>query len=154
VIRQLLRYGVVGCSSSALYIAAFWFLMQWGPSAQTGRGSSTGGSSYAFLANTAAFCLTIMHSFIWNRRWTFEGSHRHGMAAQFILFLAISLGGLAISSVVLVSAAALRKHWGLAEAAAYRAGQPLAVPAVAVWNFAANRRWTFAVRSRAPEGEF
>jgi putative flippase GtrA len=99
---------------------------------------------YMLLANSIGFCLAVTNGFIWNRLWTFKGAHRRGTKTQYVLFVLVNIVGLAISGGILFLMVGLLQRLGCAELLARKLGQPIALPAVALWNFTANKYWTFA----------
>ncbi len=59
---QLLKYGVIGVSNTAITWIAFFLL------------NSLAGWPYT-LANVVGYVLGVVNSFIWNRTWVFKGEH-------------------------------------------------------------------------------
>lgn len=112
------------------------------------------------LASALSFLLAVTSNFIWNRWWTYPDSRAKRIGRQAGQFALVSLVGLAIRTPVF--ALAERPAVGLIErilpslaGSLPVAGLPaaivgrnlalaLAVGIVLVWNFAANRLWTYS----------
>ena len=88
----------------------------------------------ADLSRAISFICGTTTAYLLNRRWTFSATDS---TAARIRYLAVQLGGLAASTLTLW---ALVRGIGLGRTP----GELLAVPAVTVLMFAANRGWTFA----------
>lgn len=85
-------------------------------------------------ASTAGACLGAAVNYCLNYFYTFRSSKRHSKAV--FIFIAIALCAFALNAVVL---AAAMGQAGLSVPAA----QILATAVVFVWNYLANRQWTF-----------
>ncbi len=112
------------------------------------------------LASTLSFLLAVTSNFVWNRWWTYPDSRAKPIGRQAGQFALVSLVGLAIRTPVF--AVAQRPAIDLMERTlpALGTGLPfgpipvevvgrnlalaLAVGIVLVWNFAANRLWTYS----------
>jgi putative flippase GtrA len=60
------------------------------------------------------------------------------------MFFLVNIVGLTLNTAILFAMVALLRRWGIAEDLARKLGLPIALPVVAIWNFTANRYWTFA----------
>ena len=104
------------------------------------------------FAGTISFISAIISNFIWNRYWTYPESRSRSIAKQLTMFFAVNLAGMLIRIPILhyveppmhtffngftlnlpVDADFLAKNFTLA----------LAVGIVMLWNFFANRYWTY-----------
>jgi putative flippase GtrA len=83
----ILKFGVVGASGVALDFAVTWFLKE-----------KIGIRKYA--ANSLGFMCAASNNFIWNRLWTFESTDPD-VAVQYLVFILVSLGGLAFNNAAL-----------------------------------------------------
>lgn len=126
MLAQLVRFGVVGCSNTALSWCAYALLV----SAGVG----------VLLASAIAWTLGAVNSFVLNRRWTFRSRGR--WAPEFVRFGAVQTAGLAVDVALL---AALTRDAGVNELLA----QALVYPATTLATFALSRQWAFATLSRA-----
>jgi putative flippase GtrA len=82
---------------------------------------------WGFLAGAAV-------SYWLNRHFTFRSDRPHREAAP--RFLAVSTGGFVLNGLIMF---VLNEHWGVP----YLLAQVIATLIVLVWNFSANRLWTF-----------
>ncbi len=87
------------------------------------------------LANVASFLLAAINSYFMNRRWTFgsQSAAWHREAAQYVTVLVI---GFALNEGLLFL---LVSRWQWAKLIA----KVMVTGLVLVWNFSANRLWTF-----------
>ena len=143
---QFVQFCLVGAFSTALnevLFNLFW-----------ARGLSR---NWSFVL---AFSQAVTNGFFLNRAWTFRGSRTHKMERQYVMFFAVNLVGLGLSWTVmsLVGAWLLDTGWAQAlvplvqrltqrptpvDRLAYSAGILVSTVPCAVWNFTANKLWTF-----------
>jgi putative flippase GtrA len=112
------------------------------------------------LSYVLAFCIAVTNGFFLNRSWTFRRSRASKMQRQYTMFFAVNIVGLGLSWAVMrvVGAWLLHTGWAQSEAAllqqlthhsvdpvsfAHSLGVLAATPPCAVWNFGANKIWTF-----------
>ena len=126
VLTQLVRFGVVGCSNTALSWCAYALLVWAGMD--------------VLLASGVAWTLGAVNSYVLNRRWTFRSRGRY--APELVRFVAVQCAGLALDVVLL---AALTRDADVLELVA----QALVYPATTVATFALSREWAFATVGRA-----
>lgn len=90
------------------------------------------------LANGIAFSVAVTNSYLMNRLWTYRGHEtRRREHETFFLYILISIGGLAVSSLVIVMLAAIT-HWTLAKVGA--------IGATFAWNYLLTSRCLFRAR--------
>ncbi len=107
----------------------------------------------AIVASVLSFAAAVTSNFTLNRHWTYPDSRSKPLARQWVQFALVNLVGLFIRTPLF---AALRTPWaGLAERlpAAWLPMSPqslgnnlalaCAVGVVLIWNFVANRLWTY-----------
>jgi putative flippase GtrA len=132
VFRQFLKFVIVGFVSTAIHWGTYYILHHH-------RGL------HILVANAVGFCLAVTNGFFWNRHWTFNGGrHRRRAELQSVMFVLVNLVGLGISTALVALMFHLLSHWGYPERIASMVGQPVALPVITLWNFFANRHWTFA----------
>lgn len=90
---------------------------------------------HKYLANAIGFTLAATSNFYWNKVWTFEDTNV-GITQQFISFVIVSLIGLAINTLVLVT---LEKKVQLN----FYLAKVVAIMVVVLWNFTMNYLFTF-----------
>lgn len=111
------------------------------------------------LATGTAFVAAVSSNFIWNRYWTYPDSRTRSVRRQWLQFFIVSVLGLAFRLVWVKTlfapcgevAADILSGLGLVErletTAMHRLGtniaQFFAVWLVMIWNFLANRHWTY-----------
>lgn len=94
-------------------------------------------------ANSLSFIAGLANNFTWNRLWTFGDSVQPDWRRQLVQFAIISLVGLTLSNIIVLSLegvlGSLFGHpaWG------YLPAKVIATGVVVFWNYFANRRWTF-----------
>jgi len=86
-IFTILKFGLVGASGVAVDFAVTWLLKE-----------KAGMRKYA--ANSLGFMSAATNNYIWNRLWTFE-SDDPDVAVQYLVFILVSLGGLAFNNAAL-----------------------------------------------------
>lgn len=110
-------------------------------------------------ATGIAFCMAVLSNFILNRYWTYPDSRSKSMRRQLVTFFGISIVGL-VFRLIFVSATyhrfgdfsqnmlesfSVNANWG--EEAITQLGtneaQAIAIIVVMLWNFFANRYWTY-----------
>src|SRR4051794_26343461 len=96
VLKQMVRFGVVGCTNTALSWGAYALLVAAGMD--------------VLLASGGAWSLGAGHSYALHRRWTFRSRGRY--APELVRFVAVQCAGLALDLVLL---AALTRDAGVYE---------------------------------------
>lgn len=122
IFRQFVKFGIVGIFSTIIDWGIFYFLNYLL-------------GIYYLIAKVLSFLVAVLNSYIWNRRWTFRSSEKRKMH-EFIKFLIISLVGLSLNTWIMYTAVDgyhLRKIFGLMAATGF----------VTIWNFLANKFYTF-----------
>ena len=100
------------------------------------------------VANSVSFSAGACSNFVWNRLWTFADARGRPWGVQMAQFLSVSLVGLAINdAVVLVLQGPLGSLLGHPQEG-YLAAKVVATGIAVVWNFLANRYWTFSEAGR------
>jgi putative flippase GtrA len=157
VLKQFVKFCLVGAVSTAINVKLFSVLMAQGLDVN--------------LSHVCAFTIAVTNGFFLNRAWTFRNSRSRGMERQYAMFVAVNIVGLALSWMVMRLVGAWLIHWdashswllqsdlshrlaGLlnartgegvnADQLAHSLGELSATPLCAVWNFTANKLWTFS----------
>ncbi|MCY4070375.1 MAG: GtrA family protein [Chloroflexi bacterium] len=126
--RRFVRYGTVGALGTATDVAVMLALVRYA-------------GLVPVLANAAGFVVAVCQNFILNRRLTFPESRGAPASGQLTRFFIASLVGLAINlPVFLFVDSSLNPYLG---ANSYKAAKMCAIGVVLVWNYLANRLWTF-----------
>jgi putative flippase GtrA len=88
-----------------------------------------------YIANAIGFTFAASWNYLFNRIWTFQ-SHNPEIMMEYSKFIAISLIGLAINTLVLwILVSKYKKHFYLSKL--------FAIAVVTIWNFLANYFITF-----------
>lgn len=122
VVRQFVKFGIVGVSSTAIDWGVFYFLNSFF-------------GLYYLLAKVLSFLVAVVNSFFWNRRWTFR-SRSQQKAQEFSKFMFIYTLSLAINAGIMFLAVDFlhwRKIFSLIAATGF----------TTFWNFFANKFWIF-----------
>ena len=94
-------------------------------------------------ANVFAVSLAIFSNFVWNRLWTFSNARTGNKRKQFARFIFVSIVGLVLNSVIFYLADNYLFEYFFPQIIAIQLAKFVAIGIVLVWNFAANRFWTF-----------
>lgn len=135
---RFLRFAVVGAIGAVIDFGLFNLLLA------VTEISAIGASSISFIA-------AVISNFLWNRYWTYPDSRSKPLARQLVQFVLVSVAGLGIRALMF---AGLEKGLiGLYEKIDLGIFTPtflghnttlaLAILVVMLWNFFANRFWTY-----------
>jgi putative flippase GtrA len=94
-------------------------------------------------ANIISFSTAMVNNFIWNYLWTFRDIRGKKISLVFIQFAVISIIGLGLNSAIVVLLEHPLNFLFTRPNTGYLAAKFLATIAVLLWNFFANRFWTF-----------
>jgi putative flippase GtrA len=95
------------------------------------------------FSNSLSFTAGMLNNFTWNRLWTFNDGNQTDWRKQFAQFTLISLFGLALNNIIVLSLEGAlgnilgQPEWG------YLPAKVIATGVVVFWNYFANRIWTF-----------
>jgi len=103
------------------------------------------------LSSVFSFSLAVINNFILNRVWTFPGARKNPVVAQMLQFGLISVVGLLIRTPLLVwlekVLIPLAAKWVpnilTPTIVGHNVGLAIAIGVVMLWNYFANRFWTF-----------
>jgi len=123
--RRFIKFAVVGTSGTLIDLGLFALLIWATPLG----GTSLGRISAASISFVAA----VINNFYWNRCWTFN-DHAQNVKNQFYKFFIVSCGGWLLH-VFIFTVLSLSMPSLLAKICSSAA--------VLVYNYSANRRWTF-----------
>ena len=124
-VRQLIRFGIVGCANTLLSWCAYAVLASVGV--------------HYLLASAIAWTLGALNSYLLNRRWTFRSRGRYGPEVG--RFALVQLAGLALDVLLLD---ALTRDASVPHLVA----QALVYPATTVATFLLSRQWAFSGLAR------
>ncbi len=123
-VRQFFRFVLVGVSNTLLDFLVYFVLTR----------GTVFFSDYLLFANAVAFSCAVASSFLLNNFWTFKVG-AGGWEKRIPKFFVVSTAGLAINSAIvlaLVTTGFFDIH-----------AKIVATVVVLVWNFTAQKKWTF-----------
>lgn len=131
--EQFVKFCLIGASSAILDIGISRLLMK------------TLGMHWR-LAGTLSFVVAASNGYLWNSLWTFRGMGTARRHTQYLKFVAVSTVGLGLTILImdlmfLVLTGQVTSH---PPPLVWYTGKGTAIVLVALWNFLANKRWTFA----------
>ena len=130
-LRQFIKFGIVGVIGFAVDFTTLFCLKEF-----------LGLNLY--VANTFSFSAAVVSNFLWNSIWTFRGSYTGRKRHRFLPFVLVSVLGLGINQSILYAA---HEFTGLdAYQYGYLVAKVVATVVVMIWNFFANKYWTFGER--------
>jgi putative flippase GtrA len=101
---------------------------------------------YWLYANTLSFAVAVTNGYLWNSLWTFRGLGAAGRHTQYLKFVAVNTMGYGLNILIMsLMFLLLTGHLhGNPPRPIWFAAKVTAIVLVAIWNFLANKRWTFA----------
>jgi putative flippase GtrA len=137
---RFLRFAMVGAIGAAVDFSVFNLLVN------VGRTPTIWASVLSFLA-------AVLSNFVWNRFWTYPDSRSKKISNQVVQFSAVSLIGLGIRTPLFVwlervlirnlVSVVPRNFLVSGTFIGHNAALAIAILVVMLWNFYANRLWTY-----------
>jgi len=121
-VRQFVKFGIVGVSSTIIDWGIFYLLNYYL-------------GIYYLIAKVLSFAVSVINSYIWNRRWTFRSDNPNKLS-EFGKFMLVAVVGLVLNTYIMFLAVE-KLHLQ------YIFGLILATAVVMFWNFLINKFWTF-----------
>lgn len=137
--RRILKFAVVGGTGTVIDFGIFNLLTQLTPIS-------------SIAASVISFSCAVVNNFLLNRAWTFKGSKAHSLPVQMGQFALISVVGLAIRTPIFATlekvftnlATRFLPGFFLSPTViGHNLALACAIVVVLIWNFVANRFWTF-----------
>jgi putative flippase GtrA len=132
MLQRPIRFGLVGLSGVVVNTSVLWALAR-------------GVHLPVPLASALATETAILSNFALNDRWTFRAARQHPLPMRLLRFNGVSLGGLAITTLLLTL---LTSYGGLHLLLA----NLLAIGGAMAWNYLVNSRWTWNNTSQITDG--
>ncbi len=130
-VRQLVKFALVGATSTAINFAVLNLML-----------IVLHQGKYASVV--AAFLVSVVNGYIWNKRWTFREAQAKAVHTQFVQFLLVNLVGLGLNLLIIrLISGPLETDFRLSMVIATNVAELFATAVVVMWNFTANRLWTF-----------
>lgn len=141
-VRQLVKFCLVGASSTVVDTLIKWFLLRAFPAVPW------------WMIATVAFGFGLTNGFFWNRHLTFRARDHGNARTQYFKF-AVSNGvglllNLTISKMFLILLTGQIIHGQNPPAEKVIYAGWMALPFVAIWNFSAAKYWTFRAPKEVP----
>jgi putative flippase GtrA len=136
--KRFIKFAIVGISGSVVDFGIFNLL-----STLLGLSST--------LSQAISFTLAVINNFIWNRIWTYPETRKSGALKPFLQFGMVNVIGLGIRTLLFMgiepqmiklSAWAL-PNFSRPEVIGHNLTLALVILIVMLWNYFANRYWTF-----------
>ncbi len=137
--RRFFKFAVVGTMGAAVDFGTFNLLTTLTPIP-------------AIWASVVSFVVAVSHNFLWNRFWTYPDSRSKPLGRQGVQFAVVSFVGLTIRTPLFAllerPLIELFATWGKALPMGpilwgHNLALAVVIGVVMVWNFLANRLWTF-----------
>lgn len=126
IVFQFAKYATVGFANTAVDFGTLNLLM-WLTHIYSGK--------TIFLLNTISFLVAVIHSYIWNKLWTFKAGGKN-ITSQFLQFVVVSLVGALINGAIVYTISTLvSPMFGLADVIWANAAKAIATGVALVWNF-------------------
>ena len=125
--KPFVKYCIVGGSGTILDVASLYFFVDFL-------------SLPVMLGTFLSFVLAVTNNFILNKIWTFKNKSKN-YKKLYVKFLIVSVIGLMITLGLMYIFVFLLSIW-------YIVAKLLTSAIVLVWNFLANKLWTFRIKSR------
>ncbi len=136
--KRFIKFAIVGISGSVVDFGVFNLLSTW-----IGLSST--------LSQAISFTLAVINNFIWNRLWTYPETRKSGALKPFLQFGFVNVIGLGIRTLLFMgiepqmiklSTWALPK-FSRPDVIGHNLTLALVILIVMLWNYFANRYWTF-----------
>lgn len=103
------------------------------------------------ISQAFSFTVAVINNFLWNRHWTYPESRAKAVHHQMIQFGLVNVGGLLIRTPIIaglenpieVFAGRLGVQAEAANVIGHNAALAIAIGIVMLWNYFANRYWTY-----------
>lgn len=137
---QFIKFCTIGATSALIDISLFTLL-------QTYMNPS--------LAKGFSFAIAVVNGFTWNSLWTFRGMGSGRRHEQFVKFLLINIVGLGLQLIVLNSVFLAFAHRFPIKNDPLKfylySGLFVGIVVGSVWNFLANKKWTYGGEVSVPQ---
>lgn len=137
---RFLRFALVGTIGGVVDFGTFNILTSFTP-------------LHAVYCSIISFIAAVISNFLWNRYWTYPDSRSKTVSQQLVQFLVVSLIGLCIrtplfawleGNLIKLSARFLLPNFLSPTFVGHNISLAIAVVVVMIWNFLANRYWTYS----------
>jgi putative flippase GtrA len=103
------------------------------------------------ISQAISFAVAVVNNFLWNRHWTYPDSRAKAVHHQMVQFGLVNVGGLLIRTPIIaglenplgIFAGRLGVRPEAAVVVGHNAALAVAIGIVMLWNYFANRYWTY-----------
>jgi putative flippase GtrA len=138
-VRQFVKFCIIGASSTVIDVGLLNLLVH--PTLLFS------GGLHWIPAQIISFAIAVGNSFVWNSLWTFKGMGTGARHQQFVKFVLVNIGGLLLNvlvmKMVMFTVHPSLFYHGNPSPRLLNAAKAVAIVVVSLWNFNANKRWTF-----------
>ncbi|MEJ5201385.1 MAG: GtrA family protein [Anaerolineales bacterium] len=137
---RFVRFAIVGAIGAVIDFGIFNIML-----------AST--SVPAVWCSAVSFVAAVLSNFFWNRYWTYPDSRSKPLSQQLLQFSLVSIAGLGIrialfalleKSLINLSAMLIPETFLQAQFVGHNTTLAFAILVVMLWNFFANRFWTYS----------
>jgi len=133
-LRQFIKFCLIGATSAIIDVGLFTVL--------------THLHLHPILARTLSVFVAVINGYTWNSLWTFRGMGKGKEHEKFMKFLAINVVGMGLNLGIMQGVFFLFTGHFLRtdepDKLHMYSGLAVAIVLVSLWNFIANKKWTFA----------
>lgn len=138
-LRQLIKFCIVGATSTVIDKGTLFALLSWA--------ELNAPDVPWWGCATVSFCLAVTNGFFWNRHWTFRARAHGPASAQYGKFVLSNLIGLflnlSFTKLFLVFFTGKIAHTVNPDPKQVLFASLCAIPCVVIWNFSVAKFWTF-----------
>ena len=136
--KRFLKFALVGISGSVVDFGVFNILASW-----LGVNST--------ISQAVSFTLAVFNNFIWNRLWTYPETRKTSLLKPFLQFGFVNVIGLGIRTILFTLvepwmiklAAIILPNFNKPTIIGHNLALAFVILVVMLWNYFANRYWTF-----------
>ena len=133
--RQFVKFVIIGFSSALIDLGITWLIYY------------KLDFRHLTIAKTISFVIAVTNGFIWNSLWTFRGMGSGRRHEQYAKFFMVNIVGyvlnLTITNLALLALTGRFLSHEKPPVPIWLAATCTAIICVSVWNFGANKLWTF-----------
>lgn len=145
IVPQFVKYALVGFANTAVDFGVLnllaWIIGKY-------EGGIVG------VINIISFAVAVIHSYFWNKFWTFEGKKKNNATIQFVQFIIVSIVGMLINTVIVYAMSTLiQPMCNLGPQAWLNVVKVVATVLSLVWNFIGYKLIVFKEVKEIKNGE-
>ena len=138
-LRQFVKFCIIGATSTVIDVGLLNLLVR--------PNFVIAGGLHWIPAQVISFGIAVANGYLWNSMWTFKGLGSDTRRVQFLKFLIVNIVGLLLNVTVMKAVFFTVHpeliHHGNPSQVLLNVAKAIAIVIVSLWNFNANKRWTF-----------